>query len=172
VKLKARVRYDRKSSPRAWTADNLVLVPPELWKLGRGTRRNLMRQLSRENSPEGVARVMAIVQDLAANVGRPLPVIAPLRAALTRQQVEEFYQRQAERRQAARTDPAAPSADPPSSEKGGYATSEHSGGAPPSPEQWLEADRERKRRQLERNKESFEEWGKRMAEKAKKDGRG
>lgn len=171
IKLKAHARYDRRSSPRAWTVDNLVLVPPELWQLGRGARKNIMRQLAREHSPEGVARVMAIVADVAANVGRPLPVTAPPQAALTRQQVLEFYQRQAERKQAARTEMSAAASDPPSSEKGGYATSVHSSGSGPPPDEWLKSDREAKRRLLERDKTSFEEWAKRMAEKARERGR-
>lgn len=172
IKLPAKARYDRRSSPRAWTVDNLVLVPPELWKLSRGNRKSIMRQLAREHSPEGIARVMALVGNVAANLGRPLPVTAPLSDRPTREQVLEFYQRQAERKAAARTEESGVRSDPPSSEKGGYESSGHYSGSGPPPDQWLKSDREHKQRLLERDKAWADDWAKRMAEKAKERGRG
>lgn len=172
IKLPAKARYDRRSSPRAWTIDNLVLVPPELWKLGRGNRKSIMRQLASEHSPEGIARVMALVRSAGANLGRQLPVTAPPEAALIRERQLAFYQRQAERAAAARTEESGVRSDPPSSEKGGYESSGHSSGSGPPVDKWLASDREHKQRLLERDKAWADDWAKRMAEKAKERGRG
>jgi hypothetical protein len=58
--------YSRASSPRVWKAGNLILVPPEVWQLGRSDRRTIRRDLGAALSPEAVARVMGKVRELVA----------------------------------------------------------------------------------------------------------
>lgn len=65
--------YSRASSPRVWKSGNLVLVPPEIWRLGRADRRTLRRDLGSASSPEEVARVVEKVAELVARkVSSPL----------------------------------------------------------------------------------------------------
>jgi len=123
--------YKRASSPRAWKGGRLVLVPPEVWGLGRADRRTLRRDLNTAVNPEGVARVMELVatalqkRELSSLIG---PAARPV---LTSDQVKEWYATMA-RRKAARTESERTDLSSlPSSEKGGYTSSGHSSGAPP-----------------------------------------
>jgi hypothetical protein len=123
--------YKRASSPRAWKGGAVVLVPPEVWGLGRADRRSIRRDLGAASSPEGVARVMAIVGDMLAKRETSSLIGPAARPVLTSDQVKEWYATMA-RRKAARTE-SERTADLilPSSEKGGYTSSGHSSGAPP-----------------------------------------
>ena len=123
--------YSRSSSPRAWKGGQLLLVPPEVWRLGRADRRTLRRDLSSAVNPEGVARVMGIVADLVAKREASSLIGPAARPLLTSDQVKQWYadmaRRKAARTQSERTDLI----PPPSSEKEGYVSSGHSAGAGP-----------------------------------------
>lgn len=123
--------YSRATSPRAWKAQTLYLVPPEVWRLGRADRRSLRRDFSAAVNPEGVARVMELVgralakRDVSSVIG---PAVRPL---LTSDQVKQWYadmaRRKAARTESERTDPSSS----PSSGEGGYVSSGHSSGNDP-----------------------------------------
>lgn len=120
--------YDRARSPRAWTGRRIVLVPPEVWQLRRTDRLALRSQLLRQPDPEGVARVMRMVSDTIRSARNRFDVTGAPKALLTREQVVSWYERMA----LAKSKPGTASAPipdlPPSSERGGYASSEHSQG--------------------------------------------
>ena len=123
--------YNRARDPRVWKSANLVLVPPEVWSLGRGDRRRLRRDLGRANSPEGVASVMAMVSELAARKSQSSLIGPAARPVLSRDQVLESYAMAARRSKAASgSEPPLISPSPPS-EGGGYVSSVHMGGADP-----------------------------------------
>ena len=120
--------YDRARSPRAWTGSKLVLVPPEVWQLRRVDRRSLRGQLLRASSPEGVARIMRMVADVLRHGNGNSDAPGAPKALLTRDAVVQQYQQFASRsreREALRL--SAPDL-PPSSERGGYVSSEHKQG--------------------------------------------
>ena len=120
--------YDRARSPRAWTGSKLVLVPPEVWQLRRVDRRSLRGQLLRASSPEGVARIMRMVADVIRHGNGNSDAPGAPKALLTRDAVVQQYQQFALRsreREALRL--SAPDL-PPSSERGGYVSSEHEQG--------------------------------------------
>jgi hypothetical protein len=120
--------YDRVRSPRAWSGSSLVLVPPEVWKLCRTDRRSLRGQLLRASDPEGVARVMRLVADALRHGNGNSGLAGAPKALLTREAVVAQYQRFAakssERAAHLLSDPDLP----PSSERGGYVSSEHEQG--------------------------------------------
>jgi hypothetical protein len=120
--------YDRWRSPRANIESRVVLVPPDVWRLSRPDRRSLRGMLLRAPDPEGVARVMGLVADTLRNAGRRLPVSAAPKALLTREQVSGWYKQMAERREARTALPGSDSSLTPSSEEGGYVSSEHKQG--------------------------------------------
>jgi hypothetical protein len=120
--------YDRARSPRAWTGRKLLLVPPEVWQLRRTDRLALRGQLLRASDPEGVQRVMRLVADAIRNAKSRFDVSAAPKALLSRQAVVDWYNRNAERSKA-RTDAlTADSSNTPTSEVGGYVSSEHNQG--------------------------------------------
>lgn len=132
--------YDPARSPRAFRDGGVVLVPPEVWKLSRLDRRSFLTLLRRAPNPEGVARVMGLVRDAVISQAVRFRVSVAPEGRLTREQVAEWYRKNAERA-AARTsfsDPALMTT--PSSERGGYTSSEHSQGEL-MPEQLAEAER-------------------------------
>lgn len=123
--------YSRASSPRAWKANRLVLVPPEIWRLGRGDRRSLRRDLGTACNPEGVARIMGIVSEMLSRQ-RTSSLIGPAaRPALTIDEVKAWYASMAERRRAASESERTENRIPLSSEREGYVSSGHSSGADP-----------------------------------------
>lgn len=120
--------YSRARSPRAWTGRKLVLVPPEVWQLRRTDRLAMRSQLLRASDPEGVQRVMRLVADAIRNAKSRFDVSAAPKALLDRQAVVDWYNRNAERSRA-RTDAlTADSSNTPTSEVGGYVSSEHNQG--------------------------------------------
>jgi hypothetical protein len=120
--------YDRARSPRAWTGRKLLLVPPEVWQLRRTDRLALRGQLLRASDPEGVQRVMRLVADAIRNAKSRFDVSAAPKALLSREAVVRQYQQAAERSRA-RTDAlTADSSITPTSEVGGYVSSEHNQG--------------------------------------------
>ncbi len=57
--------YSRRSSPRAWAASKLVLVPPAAWTIGKRDRRSLRAALRGAKDPESVASVIASITGTA-----------------------------------------------------------------------------------------------------------
>lgn len=123
--------YSRARDPRVWKAANLTLVPPEVWALGRADRRSIRREMGCANSPEGVARVMAMVSALAARKSQSSLIGPAGRPVLTREQVLESYAMAARRSKAASGSERPLISPSPSSERGGYVSSVHIGGADP-----------------------------------------
>jgi hypothetical protein len=123
--------YSRATSPRVWKSANLVLVPPEIWALGRADRRTLRRDLGLARSPEGVARVMAMVSEVLARRLQSSLIGPAVRPVLNIDQVREFYVRMAKRKaDASVSEPTSQSSSPPS-EGGSYVSSVHTAGADP-----------------------------------------
>ena len=136
VKIGKYLPYDRWRAPRAWKSDNLVLVPPEVWRLRRVDRVALRKQMSLAATPELAA---AIAQVVAAQSSQS-PALASAKSQSDRPQ-------------------AAPSKRlPPLVEVGGYVSSGQSQGefwaAPLSDDDlakpgasgdpvWMERERER-----------------------------
>jgi hypothetical protein len=123
--------YNRALSPRVWKSGNLVLVPPSVWALGRADRRTLRRDLGRQSSPEGIARVMAMVSEVLARRSQSSLLGPAARPVLNTDQVREFYSAMAKR--VAQRASAAPSISLSSlpSEGRGYVSSIHSVARPP-----------------------------------------
>jgi len=120
--------YSRARSPRAWTGRKLVLVPPEVWQLRRVDRRSLRGLLNRQSDPEGVARVMRLVADAISGASSRFDVSAAPKARLTREQVVQWYADSARRKEARTALPGSDSSNTPTSEVGGYVSSEHKQG--------------------------------------------
>jgi hypothetical protein len=133
VKLDRYQPYKRGSSPRAWRDDASVLIPPEIFALRRNERRAVRAIMAQAYSPEGVARVKALLAGIGTGSNLQSTCSKPTEGRLTKQQVMEWYQAMADRRVARESaPPASPSSSPPSL-VGGYISSGHSGGAPPPP---------------------------------------
>jgi hypothetical protein len=120
--------YDRNRAPRAWKGSRLVLVPPEVWQLRRADRRSLRGLLLKASDPEGVARVMRMVSDVISGAGNRIHVTGAPKALLTREQVVSWYDRMALAKSKPGTATAGDPDLPPSSERGGYVSSEHTQG--------------------------------------------
>ena len=120
--------YNRIRAPRAWTDRKLVLVPPEVWQLRRSDRRSLRGMLLRQPDPEGVAKVMRLVADTIRAGRSRFDVSAAPKALLSREAVVRQFQQAAERAEARTALPGVDSDHTPSSERGGYTSSEHSQG--------------------------------------------
>lgn len=123
--------YSRSSDPRVWKSSKLVLVPPEVWRLGRGDRRTIRRDLGRASDPEAVGRVMAMVSALASRKSQSSLIGPAARPVLTREQVLESYAMAARRSKAASGSERPLISPSPPSEGGGYISSVHIGGADP-----------------------------------------
>jgi hypothetical protein len=145
IKLSAYKPYSRWASPRAWKSGNLVLVPPEVWRMKRVDRVALRKSMSMAATPELAA---AVAQVLAAQSSQ---------SAVMRSEKSGFDRPQ-----------AAPSKTiPPLIEEGGYRSSGQSQGefwAPPRRDEdldqpgasgdpvWMEREREIAARSGERKK--------------------
>lgn len=161
--------YDRSGSPRARTDRRVVLVPPEVWKLRRADRRSVRSLLLRQSDPEGVRKVMGMVADAIRSNGRALLVVAAPKALLREERMRE-NQAQKQDTEARRTALLNQIRSlPPTSEVGGYVSSEHGQGEL-MPEQLATAGRKsfhesRKRRAIaesmaiiERMRKKTEGW--------------
>ena len=90
VKMGKGSHYQRTSSPRAWNHANLVLVPPELWRMRRVDRRQLLSHMAKASSPEAAAFVTSMISQVLQARSVQSPVIAsseqkPSREAMMRQ---------------------------------------------------------------------------------------
>jgi hypothetical protein len=170
--------YIGTSSPRAWKGSDLVLVPPEVWKLSRTDRRALRGVLSRTPDPEGVSRVMRLVAGVLEGRGgerssgedrirsimtgsqHPLTqgsnVIAARGARSGLRHTAAEYRKLAELSSSTATPNPALKSIPPFSEMGGYLSSEHDQGEL-LPKQLADADRKawRERRKAKILEESL-----------------
>jgi hypothetical protein len=183
--------YSRSSSPRAWTADKLVLVPPEVWKLGRHDRRKVRELLRRAPDPETAGAVIDLVRAVSTKLAGQLQSIAAPKGRLTPEQVRGWYQRMAEKKAASAASGSGSKILPPFSEMGGYASSVHttssdaarlttddellSVGESGNPV-WMERERARERARgqeqaskMAREKSWIEQWSERMQKLVKGD---
>lgn len=90
IKMGKGTHYQRTSSPRAWSRANLVLVPPELWRMRRVDRRLLLSHMAKASSPEAAAFVTSLISQVVQARSVQSPVIAsskprPSREAMMRQ---------------------------------------------------------------------------------------
>ena len=176
--------YARASSPRAWTASKVILVPPAVWSLRRADRRRVREALRNAPDPESASVVIDLVAAVSTKLAAQLNVNAAPKERLSKEQVQAWYQRMAERRAASSSSDSGSEDLPPFSEMGGYRSSVHttSADAPKllSDEEllstgktgdpvWMEREREsqRLRGQREtatkaRNQSWIEQWSERM----------
>ena len=126
VKREYQKGYSRLHSPRAWTADKLVLVPPDVWKLGRNDRRRVRELLRRAPDPESARVVIDLVAAVTAKVGRQLTVNAAPSGRLTREQVQAWYKSMAEKKAASAAPGSGSESLPPLSGEGGIRRRVHS----------------------------------------------
>lgn len=91
--------YQRFSSPRGWSGDRLVLVPPEVWGLRAGTRASLRDALRGASDPAGVAKVMEIVAEATRGTNLEIAPSRPPANPLSRQQIVDWFASVARRRQ-------------------------------------------------------------------------
>ncbi len=125
--------YNRFVSPRAWSAGNLVLVPPEIWMGGRVDRRAFRQLASHATSPESASALASQVAKLAGTVAANLGLTARPKAALEIDHSREVALAMAkELRAKAGAEPTGQSSALPS-EGGRYASSDHSSGPDPPP---------------------------------------
>ena len=133
--------YDRARSPRAFKSGGVVLVPPDVWRLCRTDRRALRGLLSRQSDPEGVRKVMGLVADTISKARSGFTVSAPAKPVLSREQVVDWYARNAERSKLRTIVTESDQIIPPLSDAGGYTSSEHRQG------ELMPRELERERRQ-------------------------
>lgn len=120
--------YQRTESPRAWNERRVVLVPPEVWRLRSADRHSVRRLLSRAPDPEGVSKILGLVNRVLSGSEKRSLVIAPRGARPDRLEVMDQL-REIAKREPKRTDylsPRSGSTPPPGG--GGYVSSEHSQG--------------------------------------------
>lgn len=118
--------YQRTESPRAWSSRRVVLVPPEVWKLRAADRADVRRLLSRTPNPEGVGRVMALVNQVISRSRPDSTVMAAPAGRSDRARMVESA-RIVAKQEATRTETAGSESDrtpPPGG--GGYVSSGHS----------------------------------------------
>lgn len=118
--------YSRVASPRAWTESKLVLVPPEVWKLGRRDRRTVRELLRRAPDPESAGVVINLVAAVSQKLGERLSINAVPKGRLSKEETQAWYRRMAERKAASAVSGSASEIIPPLSEVGGYRSSVHS----------------------------------------------
>lgn len=128
VKMPKGSHYQRTSSPRAWSRANLVLVPPELWRMRRCDRRSLLATMAKASSPEAAAFVTSVVSSLAQARRMQSPVIASSKPRPSREAMMRQFEHVARVADVARA--SEPPHDLTSSPLGGegYTSSEHSQG--------------------------------------------
>lgn len=142
VKREYEKGYDRQSSPRAWKAGRVVLVPPEAWRLGRLDRRRLRAALRGVADPDQMPAVAELAGKLASARSLDSLLTASPQLLPSREQIEEFYVNQRARRGRRRGAASFDSSSSPTSEVGGYASSEHGIHTQPTAEELAERSRE------------------------------
>lgn len=128
VKLATYRSYQRETAPRARKSAGVVLVPPELWSLGRVNRTALKRDLAKAPSPLVVELITRVANSLGRRASSALDVSARAKPASEIERARNAYRHVAGLEQRARTEAPNPSPDFPPSLRGGYVTSEHSQG--------------------------------------------
>ena len=159
IKLVKNSPHGRNSGPRVWAGSRVVLVPPEVWRLPRASRRDIRGLLARAATPEAVASIMELVAGVVRDRSLQSSVQPRAEGALTREQVVAWYAQVAARKAKTSTAGSTSGSLPPHSEVGGYVSSRHSSGVPPphlSPTDYdrqLEFDGRSRREQVARLKE-------------------
>jgi hypothetical protein len=122
--------YSRTGSPRAWSGDRVVLVPPELWRLQRADRRDLRRKLAAASSPESVRAIMALATQLASARSSLSSLHSPAVGRLDALPMRKRGIPAAMKGAQSSTIDSGSGSLPPFFEKGGYSSSVHSGDPP------------------------------------------
>ena len=160
--------WRRASGARAHRSGNVVLVPPEVWRLRPTERRLLRREYASATSPEGVERVMGLVAAALAGQTRQFNLTEPAAGRLTREQVQAWYQEMARKRKARTETGSAPGSYSPPSEGGGYLSSGHSSGADPPGESAIELLERQRRERQERERRKTDDAIRRFLEVGRK----
>lgn len=176
--------YSKSRSPRAWKRGSLVLVPPEVWQLGRHDRRTVRELLRKAPDPESAKVVIDLVAAVTTKLAGHFQSIAAPKGRLSREQVQSWYKAMAEKKAASAHSGSGSEILPPLSEVGGYVSSVHSTSADApkltTDEElqaigksgdpvWMERERVRQRqrgaeeaRSKARTKTWIEQWAERM----------
>jgi hypothetical protein len=183
--------YSRMSSPRAWKSGGLVLVPPEIWRMGRPDRRKVRELLRHARDPESVVALVNLVTAVSQKLPRQSTTIAAPQGRLTKEQVQAFYKGMAERKAASSVSGSGSEILPPLSEVGGYKSSVHTTSADPpkllseddllatgqsGDPVWMERERakvrargEREAAELAKNRLGIAQWLERVLKLSKRD---
>jgi len=160
--------WRRGTGARARTGSELVLVPPEVWQVSRTLRRDFFRAYAKCDSPESshalVANLVAAFGQ-GARLSKPKP---PAEGRLSPEQVQAGFREIARRMNTRSQAPASADLIPPTSEVGGYVSSEHSGASPPGEKSAWESYQEEKGRALERQRLKDQELFQRFAKLGEK----
>jgi hypothetical protein len=160
--------WNRGTGARARSGAKLVLVPPEVWGVSRTLRRDFFRAYAKCESPESSH---ALVAGLVAAFGQGTRLSQPKPSAegrLSPEQVQAGFREIARRMNTRSQAPASADLIPPTSEVGGYVSSEHSGVAPPVEKGAWESYQEAKGRALERQRLKDQELFERFAKLGEK----
>jgi len=160
--------WQRGSGARARSSGTIVLVPPEVWKLRRADRRNFLREYSAARTPEAVSRFVELLAHALGDPSRAFKPKPPAEGRLELEKVKAGFAEIARRMNARRTDQSDSGSSPPTSEVGGYVSSEHSGVAPPVEKGAWESYQEAKGRALERQRLKDQELFERFAKLGEK----
>jgi hypothetical protein len=142
VKLVKNSPYGRKTGPRVWAGDRVVLVPPDVWRLPRAARRDIRVLLARAASPEAVAAVMELATSLGSARSLQSSSNRAGGAGSGFEAVKVRNARIAELRAQASSADSDLRSLPPLSEAGGYVSSGHSSGVPPPDPTLTDYDRQ------------------------------
>ncbi len=128
IKMGKGSHYQRASSPRAWSHANLVLVPPELWRMRRIDRRQLLAYTAKASSPEAAAFVTSLISHVTQARSMPSPVIASSKPRPSREAMMRQFEHVARVAEVARASEHPNDLTPSPLGGGGYTSSEHSQG--------------------------------------------
>jgi hypothetical protein len=160
--------WQRASGARARNSGRVVLVPPEVWKLRRADRRNFLREYSAARTPEAVSRFVELLANALGDPSRAFKPKPPAEGRLEPEKVQAGFREIARRMNARRTDQSDSGSSPPTSEVGGYVSSEHSGVAPPAEKSAWESYQDAKAAALERARRKDAELFERFAKLGEK----
>lgn len=160
--------WNRAGGARARNSGRVVLVPPEVWKLRRADRRSLRELYATAHTPEAVSRLAGLLADALGDSSRAFKPKPPAAGRLAPEQVQAGFAEIARRMNARRSDQSDSGSSPPTSEVGGYVSSVHSGGAPPTEKGAWEEFQEAKAAALERARRKDQELFERFAKLGEK----
>lgn len=121
--------WNRITGSRVRTANNVILVPPEIWRMSKNARKQYQTLAAQTFTPEQARanriRLAQIIRRTSAN----LILTAPAQPALTREAVREWYAMKAKQARAGASSIPDPALNPSTLLGGGLRSSIHSGGA-------------------------------------------